>query len=171
VISSVQQCSRVDWYTDEAPRLTIVTDGVESVELLSISPNARITVQSCKVCRDAMFPNNQASILGETPAPQTAIDLTGAWDVSHAGCGQSWNWGPLNLTQSGSKLTGWERPPLIGWIIGNHTFTGEVVGTKFHLRQTDTGSPFEGEISSDGSTITGTRVTHNCTVSLDMRRQ
>lgn len=56
ITSSTLQCSRVDWYIDAQPHLTIVVDGAESEELLLIPPNAKLIIQSCKVCKDAAMP-------------------------------------------------------------------------------------------------------------------
>jgi hypothetical protein len=53
--SDTEQCSRIDWYTDSQPRLTIVEDGKETVNLMGIADDADISISSCKVCKDRRF--------------------------------------------------------------------------------------------------------------------
>ena len=53
--SDTQQCSRIDWYTDSQPRLTIVEDGKGTVSLMGIPNDTEISIASCKVCKDALF--------------------------------------------------------------------------------------------------------------------
>ena len=53
--SDTEQCSRIDWYTDSQPRLTIVEDGKETVNLTGIPSSAEISIASCKVCKDRMY--------------------------------------------------------------------------------------------------------------------
>jgi heat shock protein HslJ len=68
ITSNTQQCSRVDWYIDGQPHVTIVTDGVESEELLNISDASKIAIQSCKVCKDAQASVRPGS--GQEPSAQ-----------------------------------------------------------------------------------------------------
>lgn len=58
ITSNTQQCSRVDWNINGQPHVTIVTDGSETVDLFNISSDARIEIQSCKICRDEMVGDN-----------------------------------------------------------------------------------------------------------------
>ena len=56
VISDTPQCSRVDWFIDGEPKVTIVTDGAEMEEWLGKSQSPNTTIQSCKVCKDSQLP-------------------------------------------------------------------------------------------------------------------
>ena len=60
VVSNTQQCSRVDWFIDEQPNVTIVTDGADMEEWLGQGQPSSITIQSCKVCRDTQFSVSKA---------------------------------------------------------------------------------------------------------------
>jgi len=44
-------CSRVDWYADNDPQMTVVIDGAEIENLAPRKPTT-LTVQSCKICKD-----------------------------------------------------------------------------------------------------------------------
>ena len=55
VMSDEQQCSRVDWYIDGNPQVTIVTDGAEMEEWLGGSESPELAIQSCKVCKDSQY--------------------------------------------------------------------------------------------------------------------
>lgn len=86
VTSDTQQCSRVDWYVNGQPRLTIVTDGAESEQLLNVGPDSTIAIQSCKLCKDAFFSDRRigetAEQSGNQPASSTnskRIDLSADW--------------------------------------------------------------------------------------------
>lgn len=61
VISDTQQCSRVDWFINGEPNVTIVTDGADMVEWLGQSQSPSIAVQSCKICRDTEMSVSEAS--------------------------------------------------------------------------------------------------------------
>ena len=57
VVSDTQQCSRVDWYINGEPQVTIVTDGADMVEWLGQSEpqSLNLTIQSCKICKDSQI--------------------------------------------------------------------------------------------------------------------
>lgn len=69
VVSNTQQCSRVDWYLDGQPRLTVVTDGAEMVEYLGSNSSPSFAIQSCKVCKD-----EQRSAQPQTP-PAPGVEV------------------------------------------------------------------------------------------------
>lgn len=57
ITSSALQCSRVDWYIDGEPRVSIVLDGSEKEQWLGKSRSPTIAVQSCKICADSNMPS------------------------------------------------------------------------------------------------------------------
>ncbi len=59
--SDTEQCSRVDWYTDAQPRLSVVVNKHLAQELLGIPSNAEISISSCNVCRDSRFDSDSSS--------------------------------------------------------------------------------------------------------------
>ncbi len=65
MISSAQQCSRVDWFLDGEPKVTIVTDGAEMEEWLGQANAPKLTVQSCKVCRDTQHAGSENGDAGQ----------------------------------------------------------------------------------------------------------
>jgi len=55
VKSSSNACSRVDWYANGYPHLTVVMDGIDEQAPLNIMPGKgipEILVESCYVCKD-----------------------------------------------------------------------------------------------------------------------
>lgn len=79
VISNTSQCSRVDWYVDGNPQVTIVTDGAEMEEWLWQKKNPSISIQSCKVCKDSMVSSTSRS------QENSADSLIGKWEFSWNG--------------------------------------------------------------------------------------
>lgn len=62
ITSSTSQCSRVDWYSDGDPHVTIVTDGVENEEWLGQTKTPKLSIDSCKICRDNQYSNTSKNI-------------------------------------------------------------------------------------------------------------
>ncbi len=83
ITSNTQQCSRVDWYIEGAPQMTIVTNGVETESLLNVKPGAKLVIQSCNICQDAMLPEGSSPSAGGTaPMQPTAVAISpfaGTW--------------------------------------------------------------------------------------------
>jgi hypothetical protein len=80
VISNTAQCSRVDWYVDGNPQVTIVTDGVEVQEWLGKSATPVLVVQSCKICKDSQLSStSQAPQAGQGPQPDAGQPITSAF--------------------------------------------------------------------------------------------
>jgi len=77
VISNTQQCSRVDWYIDEQPQVTIVTDGADMEEWLGTSKSPQIVIQSCKICRDTNSPSNNKNKATSSGSDSDNGGLTG----------------------------------------------------------------------------------------------
>jgi TonB family protein len=68
VTSDQNQCSRVDYFVDGLPFVSVVVDGVERREWIPRTEPPRILVQSCQVCRENTA---GAQPRAAAPAPQT----------------------------------------------------------------------------------------------------
>jgi TonB family protein len=60
--SDSKQCSRVDYFVDGLPFVSVVVDGEDRQSWIPRTAAPKVLVQSCQICRD----------LGTSPAPQTA---------------------------------------------------------------------------------------------------
>src|SRR5215471_6338467 len=52
VKTNAKQCSRVDYFVDGLPFVSVVVDGEDRQDWLARTTNPKIIVQSCQVCRD-----------------------------------------------------------------------------------------------------------------------
>lgn len=52
ILSNTKQCSRVDWYSDSTPQVTIVTDGAEVEPWLGQNVPGKLSIDSCNICKD-----------------------------------------------------------------------------------------------------------------------
>lgn len=87
--SSTQHCSRITWYAGPDPQTTIVTDGVETEQWLGSTELKKVSIESCKVCTDAMYPdgytetptsdNQQTSVNSSSPFHGTWTDKGGSF--------------------------------------------------------------------------------------------
>jgi len=50
--TNMKQCSRVDYFVDGLPFVSVVVDGEDRQDWLARTTNPKIIVQSCQVCRD-----------------------------------------------------------------------------------------------------------------------
>lgn len=73
VISDTPQCSRVDWYIEGQPQVTIVTDGAEMEEWLGQSSTPKIAIQSCKICRDSALGSSGSTEVNDIGATGTQV--------------------------------------------------------------------------------------------------
>ncbi|MEM7281827.1 MAG: energy transducer TonB [Pseudomonadota bacterium] len=60
VSSNSQQCSRVDYYIDGQPFVTVAVDGKANEAWLSGTQEPRVLVQSCQVCADSLNSSSAA---------------------------------------------------------------------------------------------------------------
>lgn len=81
--SSSDQCSRIDWYANGNPHVTVVTEGTATEELLNYTGEIKLAVQSCKICKDRMYAEGGPPGTSEQRAQPTA-DATGIWQGSYA---------------------------------------------------------------------------------------
>jgi len=85
ITSHTNQCSRVDWYIDGNPQMTIVTNGLSTEPLLNVKPGSKLVIQACNVCTDAMIPGgtgaaSSGAMSGSKPSKiVTNSDLSGVW--------------------------------------------------------------------------------------------
>ena len=79
VLSSSKQCSRVDWYADSTPQVSIVTDGAEVESWIGQQIPKKITVDSCNICKDH-----------SNPTPEEATNLLRVDKGQHA-CVGKWS--------------------------------------------------------------------------------
>ena len=52
VKSDTRQCSRVDYFVDGLPFVSVVVDGEDRQDWIARTGNPKVLVQSCQVCRD-----------------------------------------------------------------------------------------------------------------------
>lgn len=79
---AVQQCSSVIWDINGYPQMSVVTDGTLTEPLIRVPADAKIAIRSCKVCRDANFPNSAiAPSAGDSATPTIIARPTasGTW--------------------------------------------------------------------------------------------
>lgn len=76
VKSDSKQCSRVDYFVDGLPFVSVVVDGEDRQNWIPRTSSPKVLVQSCQVCRD----------LGANPTPQAA---TPSRPTATAGAGGS----------------------------------------------------------------------------------
>lgn len=152
ITSNTQQCSRVDWYIDGQPQITIVTDGVESKELLNISDTAKIAIQSCKVCKDKMMSKPMAPSPGalqqrQTPAAAQTSPFDGVWTGSERNIFGFKHSIRAQFDVQGNALTGtWETEgqgptSISGTVSGaeaNTTISGGAPNTRLRLINPET---------------------------------
>jgi hypothetical protein len=98
--SNKQQCSGIDWYTGAQPRLTIVVNGEETVELLGATVQSEISISACNVCKDSRSDTDAASLrsvpstasapVGPVAGENTDLDrLVSSWREVYQPCGVS----------------------------------------------------------------------------------
>lgn len=68
VTSDTPQCSRVDYFIDGQPFVSLIVDGQDREDWIARSESPEVLVQSCQVCRD--------NAGAETPTVQTADSST-----------------------------------------------------------------------------------------------
>jgi hypothetical protein len=81
VSSDTPRCSRVDWYIDGIPQITVVLNGVERESRLNLTNTPEVVVQSCVVCKDSYNSNigREKSSIDWVPGPvskQNAVRTT-----------------------------------------------------------------------------------------------
>ena len=109
--SNTQQCSRVDWYINGNPQITIVINGVETEALLNVKADSKLEVQACNVCQDAMIADRRPSNpdRGTLPAAATRSPFEGNWtgsDRNIFGFSHGIN---VHISAQGTTLSGtWE---------------------------------------------------------------
>jgi hypothetical protein len=104
IVSNTQQCSRVDWYADENPKVTIVEDGAEMTEWLGPSKEPKLVVQSCKVCTDANYAGESGEGLQRaTPGANTPPGRAAPSALSNEGLAGTWR-GTLSGLNAGSLV-------------------------------------------------------------------
>src|SRR5215831_20270332 len=64
-----KQCSRVDYFVDGLPFVSVVVDGEDRQDWLARTTNPKIIVQSCQVCRDNL---NAAPAAKPATPPRTS---------------------------------------------------------------------------------------------------
>jgi hypothetical protein len=126
--SNTQQCSRVDWLIDGNPQMTIVTNGVETEPLLNVGAGAKLVVQACNVCQDAMISDGRPSNPDGTTLPTLARSpFEGTWtgsDRNMFGFSHGIN---VHLSVQGTTISGtWETQGSGG---GVDPVSGSISGT------------------------------------------
>jgi len=139
ITSDTQQCSRVDWFIDGNPQMTVVTNGLETEPLLNVKPDSKLVVQSCNVCQDAMMPgtkppapdNGSQRQSTRTKTPEFAGTWTGT-ERNIFGFGHSIT---ARLAVQGSSLTGtWQGDK------GTNDLSGSVNGANATVSLTGAGA-------------------------------
>ena len=78
VTSDQKACSRVDYYVDGQPFVTVVVEGEDRQDWLSRTADPTVLVQSCQVCQDNLLegPGNQVSLPQRGVSEAEAADET-----------------------------------------------------------------------------------------------
>jgi hypothetical protein len=130
VTSNTAQCSRVDWYADGQPQVTVVTDGKETHEWLGQGQNPQLTLQSCKICKDAEGGSAGPGSATTTPEDRqettpAASPFQGTWVGEDKNVYGYSNATRVQINVDGSTVTGtWSAgseptKPISGTIVGN----------------------------------------------------
>ncbi len=93
--SSTNQCSRIHWYANEDPQITIVTDGSELVEWLGQDKNPNLSISDCKICKDRKYTESRSKQDGQESNLEQLF--SGTWHHS------SKNAGNLTIDITGGK--------------------------------------------------------------------
>jgi TonB family protein len=75
-----QQCSRVDYFVDGQPFVSVVVDGEDRQNWLARTTNPKILVQSCQVCKD----NGAGATAAPASRPQASTATPAAKDEGEA---------------------------------------------------------------------------------------
>ena len=134
--SDTEQCSRIDWYTDAQPRLTIVEDGKETVELLSIPESAEISIASCKVCKDRLY-HSSSSVNRAEKQDDSRATVTGDWVYPDAMNAYRFE---VNILERDGQLIATMRQYYEGRNNVTDVFAGQNSGQNFTLRLQQTNS-------------------------------
>lgn len=123
ITSDTQQCSRVDWYIDGNPQMTVVTNGVETEPLLNVKKDSKLVVQACNVCQDEMFPADSVAPVANGPAPTTSSPpspFTGTWIAHERNIFGFSKTTTMQLTVVGSAISGsWGGQSVSGTVTGS----------------------------------------------------
>lgn len=76
VSSDTQQCSRVDYFVDGQPFVTVTVDGEAKESWLSGTREPRVLVQSCQVCADGATSSDVVERPSASDTGDTIIDAT-----------------------------------------------------------------------------------------------
>ena len=77
--SNTKQCSRIDWYANEDPQTTIVTDGTESEEWLGQDKNPKLSISGCKICKDRNYTESRSRQDGQNSKSNLEQLFSGTW--------------------------------------------------------------------------------------------
>ncbi len=102
VTSNVPECSRVDWYTDEQPQLTLVKNYKEVEEWLGRDKQPKLSVQSCRICNVDGGAGNNAEYSRGTDAQPVRYDLSGTWNCRGS---VIFDWGNINYSNTPTCTT------------------------------------------------------------------
>jgi hypothetical protein len=87
VESTSQQCSRVDYYLDENPHLTVVLDGQSTQEWLGPGVVHKVKVDQCVVCVDHLrgqSSSGSSTITGSSSNASSITTLSGSWQGQYS---------------------------------------------------------------------------------------
>jgi hypothetical protein len=124
ITSDTQQCSRVDWYIDGNPQMTIVTNGVETEALLNVKSDSKLVVQACNVCQDEMFPDGSAApaagVQGNPTTSSSSSLFAGTWIAHERNVFGFSSTTTMQLTVLGTTISGtWDGQAVTGTISGS----------------------------------------------------
>ena len=108
---TVSQCTSVVWEINGFPQVSTVTDGHLSEPLINVSSVAKIDVRSCKICKDANYPNATSNGSNGNPSQQPVSTSTksvfdGTWTGSQKTFIGASHAMTVVLNVSGSSATG-----------------------------------------------------------------
>ena len=127
--SDTRQCSRIDWYTDSQPRLTIVEDGTKTQHLMNIPSDAEISIASCKVCKDRNYQASKPTTLVEERS-SVQDSIAGSWFYPNS---TAPNRLELQISNHGDEVRAEHRDFYQGVNNSVDVFLGPVTGRYFTL--------------------------------------
>lgn len=124
ITSDTQQCSRVDWYIDGNPQMTVVTNGVETEPLLNVKNDSKLVIQACNVCQDEMFPNGSDTSAINNQAVSTTGSISspfsGTWIAQERNIFGFSKTTTMQLTVVGITISGnWDGQSVSGTVTGS----------------------------------------------------
>lgn len=123
VTANTNQCTRVDWFTDNSPQMTVLINGGSELENITPLRPKTVEFQRCKLCKDNRKPSSVSGSAregGDATLATSPSPFTGSWTGTSTNIfGASHKHESVLISVQGTELTGtWEGKRLIGTVSG-----------------------------------------------------